>query len=125
MFRFFSIDIIYVTKYSKMDQAKFVEDRQPLKNLKGSALSLDHHTPSNFLKAVFHKFYLVHSLILCLIYCCKRNAKLVSDSYITLGSHYKNYELLYEVAFSSSKWSCGLVPIYFADAFWREGTFLF
>ena len=25
------------------------------------------HTPSNFLKTVFHKFYLVHSWILCLI----------------------------------------------------------
>ena len=30
--------------------------RQPLKNLKGYGL-----LPSNFLKAVFHKFYLVHS----------------------------------------------------------------
>ena len=33
--------------------------RQPLKNLKGYGL-LD-HIPSNFLKAAFHKFYLVHS----------------------------------------------------------------
>ena len=27
------------------------------------------YTPSNFLKAVFHKFYLVHSWILCSNYC--------------------------------------------------------
>ena len=37
--------IKYGTKYSGMDQVKFFED----------------HTPSNFLKAIFHKFYLVHS----------------------------------------------------------------
>ena len=34
--------LIYETKYSRMDQVKFVED-------------------SLFLKAVFHKFHLVHS----------------------------------------------------------------
>ena len=28
------------------------------------------HTTSNFLKAVFHKFYLVHSWILCPRYNC-------------------------------------------------------
>ena len=28
------------------------------------------HTPSNFLKAVFYKFYLAHSCILCPIYLC-------------------------------------------------------
>ena len=28
----------------------------------------EEHIPSNFLKAVFHKFYLVHSWILCPIY---------------------------------------------------------
>ena len=37
--------------------------RKPLKNLKGYGL------PKNFLKAVFHKFYLVHSWILCPKYC--------------------------------------------------------
>ena len=37
--------------------------RQPLKNLKGSD-----HIPSDFLKAVFHKCYLVHSWIPGLIY---------------------------------------------------------
>ena len=37
--------------------------RQPLKNLKWHDL-----LSSNFLKAVFHKFYLVHSWILCPIY---------------------------------------------------------
>ena len=30
--------------------------RQPLKNLKGYGLSKADNTPSNFLKAVFHKF---------------------------------------------------------------------
>ena len=35
--------------------------RQPLKNLKGYGLLEAVHTPSNFLKAVFHKFYLGHS----------------------------------------------------------------
>ena len=38
--------------------------RQPLKNLKRWSTQAD-HSPSNFLKAVFHKFYLVHSWILC------------------------------------------------------------
>ena len=44
------------TKYSRMDEVKFVED------------SL---FPSSFLKDVFHKFYLVHSWIICpkCIYC--------------------------------------------------------
>ena len=41
--------------------------RQPLKNLKGYGLVKADHIPSNFLKTVFHKFYLVHSGILCLI----------------------------------------------------------
>ena len=35
--------------------------RQPLKNLKVYGLLQADHTPSNFLKAAFHKFYLVHS----------------------------------------------------------------
>ena len=35
------------------------------------------HIPSNFLKAVFHKFYSVHSRILCLIY---KVSKLLSNS---------------------------------------------
>ena len=43
--------------------------RQPLKNLKGYYLPKADHTSSNILKAVFHKFYLVHSWILSSIYC--------------------------------------------------------
>ena len=35
--------------------------RQPLKNLKEYGLPKADHTPSYFLKVVFHKFYLVHS----------------------------------------------------------------
>ena len=46
----YSASSIYETKYSRIEQVKFVED-----SLEGD------HTPSNFLKAVFHKFYLVHS----------------------------------------------------------------
>ena len=41
--------------------------RQPLKNLKGYHLPKTDHTPSNYLKAVFYKFCLVHSWILCTI----------------------------------------------------------
>ena len=44
-------------KVFKSGPSKFCE-RQLLKNLKGYGLF-------NFLKAVFHKFYLVHSWILC------------------------------------------------------------
>ena len=42
--------------------------RQPLKKLNGYDLlkqTKADHNPSTFLKAVFHKFYLVHSWILC------------------------------------------------------------
>ena len=35
--------------------------RQPLKNVKGYSPLYAHHIASNFSKAVFHKFYLVHS----------------------------------------------------------------
>ena len=35
--------------------------RQPLKNLKGYGQPKADHTPSIFLKVVFHKFYLVRS----------------------------------------------------------------
>ena len=41
--------------------------RQTLNNLKGYGLCKADHTPSNFLKVVFHKFYLVHFRILCLM----------------------------------------------------------
>ena len=37
----------------------------PLENLKRHGLLEADHIPSNFLKAVIHKFYLVHSWILC------------------------------------------------------------
>ena len=43
-------------------------ERQPLKNLKGYRLLKAELIPSYFLKAVFHKFFLVHSQILCPIY---------------------------------------------------------
>ena len=40
---------------------------QALNNLKGYGLCKADHTPSNFFKVVFHKFYLVHFRILCLM----------------------------------------------------------
>ena len=43
----------------KNEPSKICE-RQPLENLKGYGLHKAYHTPSNFLKAVFHKFCLVH-----------------------------------------------------------------
>ena len=48
-----------------MDGPSKICGREPLKNLEEYGL-LNHnhvadHIPSNFLKAVFHKFYLVHS----------------------------------------------------------------
>ena len=42
--------------------------RQPLKNLNWYGLLRQTIIISNFLKTVFHKFYLVHFLILCLIF---------------------------------------------------------
>ena len=39
--------------------------RQPLKKLKRYGLLQAEHTPPNFLKAIFHKFYLNNSWILC------------------------------------------------------------
>ena len=45
--------VLYGKKYSRMDQVKFVEDS---------------FCPSNFLKAVFHKFYFVYILIFFPIY---------------------------------------------------------
>ena len=41
-----------------MDQAKFVI---PFKKFEGVWSAKADHTPSNFLKAVFRNFYLVHS----------------------------------------------------------------
>ena len=43
--------------------------KRAFKNLKGYGLPKPDHIPSVFLKAVFHKFYLVHSWIFCPKYC--------------------------------------------------------
>ena len=56
----FSEEINIWDKVFKNGPNKFC-GRQPLKNLKGHGLPKADHIPSNFLKAVFHKFYLVHS----------------------------------------------------------------
>ena len=53
----------YGTKYLRMDQVQFVEDS--LYKIEGDGLLKADHTPSNFLKAVYHKFYLVHSWMFC------------------------------------------------------------
>ena len=47
------------TKYLRVDQVKFLEDslEEERRNLKGYGLLI----PSDFLKFVFHKFYLDHS----------------------------------------------------------------
>ena len=47
--------LIFEAKYSRMDH----EEIRPAQA---------DHIPSNFLKAVFHKFFLVYSWILCPIY---------------------------------------------------------
>ena len=62
--------------------------RKPFKNLK--SYGLFRHTISNCLKAVFHKFYLVHSWILCPIssstydVCSKGIASTPTKSFATI-----------------------------------------
>ena len=56
------------TKYSGMDQVKFVEDSL-WKIWRGMVWLKQTIPPSNFRKAVFHKCYLVHYWIIWLI-CC-------------------------------------------------------
>ena len=53
--------------FSKMRQMSqsIQEWTKPLKDLKEYGLLKADHTHSKFLKAFFHKFYLVHSWILC------------------------------------------------------------
>ena len=58
--------IIYESKYFRVDQVKFW--KTAFKNFEGIWSAEADHILSIFLKAVFHKFYLVHSWILCLMY---------------------------------------------------------
>ena len=51
---------IYGTKYSRMYRVKLVED-----SLWKLLIWFADHITSYFLKAIFHRFYLVHSWILC------------------------------------------------------------
>ena len=51
-----TINFILGIRYSKMDQVKFVEDG--FKKFEGVCRGT--YIPLNFLKAVFHKFHLVH-----------------------------------------------------------------
>ena len=60
-------------KVFKSGLSKFC-GRLPLKNLKG----LGRPYPVNFLKAVFHKFYLIHYWILCLIYWVSETGCIIS-----------------------------------------------
>ena len=55
------------TKYSRMDQVKFVEYSLEIILSDMICFNRTHHF--NFLKVVFHKFYLVHSGILCFSNC--------------------------------------------------------
>ena len=48
-------------RQSIQEWTKKICGRQPLKNLKGYGMPKADHTPSDFLKAVFHKIFLVHS----------------------------------------------------------------
>ena len=61
-----------------MDQVKFVEDS--LQKIWSDMVCLSdmvYHITSNFLKAVFHKFYMVHSWILCPIYNSPMNNHII------------------------------------------------
>ena len=65
----YSFRCLKIDKWDKWDNKSFISNeilcgRQPLKNLKEYGLPKADHTPSYFLKVVFHKFYLVHSWIL-------------------------------------------------------------
>ena len=53
----------YGIRYSRMEQVKFVDTA--FKKFEVIWFAEVDHITSNFLKAVFHKFYLVHSWILC------------------------------------------------------------
>ena len=46
-------------QFSRMEQVKYVEDS--LKKFDGHGMLQAGHTHSNFVKIVFHNFYLVHS----------------------------------------------------------------
>ena len=57
---FYLLSIHIWTKYSRMDQVKFVEERQPLKNLKGGGRSAqEEHIPLYFTKAVLLNQFLI------------------------------------------------------------------
>ena len=55
---------IFESQYSRIDKSQIC-GRQPLTNLNRHDLPKADHKPSHFLKTVFHKFYLIHSWILC------------------------------------------------------------
>ena len=62
-----NIGINIWAKVFKNGQSKIC-GRQPLKNVRKYGFLKADHTPSNFLKAAFQKFYLVYSWKLCPIY---------------------------------------------------------
>ena len=73
--------------------------RQPFKNLKGHCLPKVDHTPSNFLKTVFHKTLFAHFWILWLI--C--SIYLFSTWYPLKGHTYRSFHL--QVCLSISPFS--------------------
>ena len=80
--------IINGTKYSRMDQVR----KTAFKKLKGYGLLQADHTPSNFLRAFFNKFYLVHSWILCYrLHTYKWITNTVLENGLILGRCICNY----------------------------------
>ena len=66
-----------------------IRGKQPLKSLKTYGLLQEDHTPSNFLKTVFHKFHFVHSWIFCPVwFMCnvRRNSSPVAHSALEINS---------------------------------------
>ena len=68
--------------------------RQPLNNLKWYGLLKADHILSKFLKVVFHKFYLVHSWILCAIFCAVVNRSAATVTKQLLPTYYTKEKLL-------------------------------
>ena len=89
-----SYDISYETKYSRVDQVKFVEDsfKKIWRDMVCLSRPYPFHIPSNFLKAVFQKLYLVHSWILYSI--------LYYDVNFCLSKHFSNFSVTFYIEIS-------------------------
>ena len=74
--KFFWMQHWYKTNYFRMDQVKFAEKAFKIWRDLVSRNSIN----NIFLKDIFHKFYLVHSCILCPIMCINKHAVLVKSN---------------------------------------------